>query len=121
MAMDSETLSECRRLEKTLYGVFAEEEVVALVVGDDEGREVLDLYTANRLHAQFVVLYGLYALDALLGQASGGTANAALVETTMIFAGLDDHLGEVQISQSLRTFPQALPIGRTPQQSGNQG
>ena len=50
--MDSETLSECRRLEKTLYGVFAEEEVVALVVGDDEGGEVLDLYAANRLHAR---------------------------------------------------------------------
>ena len=99
MAMDSETLSECRRLEKTLYGVFAEEKIVALVVGDDEGREVLDFYATDRLHAEFVVLYGLYALDALLGQSSGGTTDAAQVEAAMIFASLDDHLGAVALGK----------------------
>ena len=97
--MDSETLSECRRLEKTLYGVFAEEKIVALVVGDDEGREVLDFYATDRLHAEFVILYGLHALDAFLGQASGGTADAAQVEATMIFASLDDHLGAVALGK----------------------
>jgi hypothetical protein len=84
---------------KALYGAFAEEEVVALVVGDDEGGEVHDLYAANRLHPEFIILYGLYALDALLGQASGGTANAAQVESAMIFAGLDDHLRAVALGQ----------------------
>ena len=97
--MDSETLSEYRRLEKTLYGVFAEEEIVALVVGDDESGEVLDFYAADRLHAEFVILYGLYALDAILGQASGGSADAAEVKASVILAGLDDHLGAIALGK----------------------
>ena len=86
-------------VRKKSDGVFAEEEVVALVVGDDEGGEVLHLYAANRLHAQFVILYGFYALDAIFGQSSGGTTDAAQVEAAMIFASLDDHLGTVALGK----------------------
>src|SRR6476620_3087062 len=44
------------------------EEVVALVVGDDEGREVLDLDAPDRFHAELRVLQHLDLPDAVLGQ-----------------------------------------------------
>src|SRR3954453_323751 len=44
------------------------EEVVALVVDDDERREVLDLDPPDRLHAELGVLEPLDVLDAVLGQ-----------------------------------------------------
>ena len=49
---------------------------------------------------EFVILYGLHALDALLGQSSGGTTDAAQVEATMIFASLDDHLRAIALGQA---------------------
>ena len=44
------------------------EEVVALVVDDDERREVLDLDPPDRLHAQLGVLQDLDLADAVLRQ-----------------------------------------------------
>ena len=42
------------------------EEVVALVVDEDEGGEILDGYFPNGFHAELGILYALYALDAAL-------------------------------------------------------
>src|SRR3954447_21154430 len=44
------------------------EEVVALVVNDDERREVLDLDLPDGLHAELLVLDDLDLLDAVLGE-----------------------------------------------------
>ncbi len=44
------------------------EEVVALVIDDDKGREVLDLDLPNSFHAQFRVFQDLDLADAVLGQ-----------------------------------------------------
>src|SRR4051794_41923824 len=52
------------------------EEVVALVVDDDEGREVLDLDTPYRFHAELGVLEHVDVTDAVLSQAGRRTADA---------------------------------------------
>src|SRR6185369_12532023 len=44
------------------------EEVIALVVDDDEGREVLDLDLPDRLHAELGIFHHLDLLDAVLGE-----------------------------------------------------
>ena len=59
------------------------EEVVALVVDDDEGGEVLDLDLPDRLHAELGVLEHLDLADAVLGQAGGGAADGAEVEAAV--------------------------------------
>ena len=51
------------------------EEVVALVVDEDEGREVLYLNLVDGLHAQLGIFEELDALDAVLGQDGCGTAD----------------------------------------------
>ena len=64
------------------------EEVVALVIDEDEGWEVLDVYLPDGFHAELRVLDALDALDALLRQDGGGTADAAQVETAVLLAGI---------------------------------
>src|ERR1700704_1621166 len=44
------------------------EEVIALVVDDDEGREILDLDAPDRFHAEFGIFHHLDLLDAVLGE-----------------------------------------------------
>ena len=63
-------------------------EVVALVVVDDEGREVLDLDAPDRLHAELRVLLHLDLLDAVLREARGGAADRAEVEAAVLLAGV---------------------------------
>ena len=55
----------------------------AFIIHDDECRKVLDIYLAYRFHAEFRKIDHLHALDALLGQNGGRSANGAEVETAM--------------------------------------
>ena len=64
-----------RRLRRDLL-----EEVVALVVDDDEGREVDDLDLPHRLHAELGVLEHLDLADVVEGEAGGRAADRAEVE-----------------------------------------
>jgi len=66
------------------------EEVVALVVGDDEGREVLDLDAPDRLHAELGILQRLHLPEAVLGEDVRRAADRAEVEAAMLLAGIDD-------------------------------
>jgi hypothetical protein len=64
------------------------EEVVALVVDDDEGGEVLDLDPPDRFHAEFLEFDDLDLLDAVLGQPGRRAADGAEIEAAMGLAGL---------------------------------
>src|SRR3979409_693176 len=44
------------------------EKIVALVVDDDEGGEILHLDAPDRLHAELGIFHGLDLLDAVLGE-----------------------------------------------------
>ena len=56
------------------------EEVVALVVDDDEGREIDHLDTPDRFHAELGIFDDLDLLDAILGEARGRAADRAKIE-----------------------------------------
>ena len=64
------------------------EEVVTLVVHQDEGREVLNLYLPDGFHAQFGILYALDGLDVVLCQDGSRSADGAEVETAVSLAGV---------------------------------
>src|SRR5690349_20741021 len=53
------------------------EEIVALVVGDDEGGEILDRDPPDRLHAELGIFQHLDLLDAVLGENRRRSADRA--------------------------------------------
>src|SRR5712672_1722163 len=64
------------------------EEIVALVVDHDEGREILHLDLPDRLHAKLGILHRLDLLDAMLGEVRGGAADRGEIEAAVLVAGL---------------------------------
>src|SRR3990167_10757805 len=70
------------------------EEIVALVVGDDEGREVLDLDAPDRFHPELRVFQHLDLLDDVLRQDRRRPADRAEIEALMLLAGIDDLLAD---------------------------
>src|SRR3981081_3664446 len=85
-------------LEKTLDLQFAEK-IVALVVGDDEGREVLDLDAPDRFHAELGILQHLDLPDAVLGQDGGRPPDRTEIEALVLLAGVNDLLALVGLGQ----------------------
>ncbi len=73
------------------------EEVVALVVYEDECREVLNGDFPDGLHAQFGVLHALDALDGALRQHGSHAADGAQVESAVLLAGIRHHLAAVAL------------------------
>ena len=68
------------------------EEVVALVVNENEGREVLYLYLPYGLHAKLWILDTLNRLDARAGEDSRYATNRAEVKAAVLLAGICDSL-----------------------------
>lgn len=64
------------------------EEVVALIVHQDECREVLHLNLPDSFHTEFGIFHALNALDVVLCQDSGRTTDRAQVETAILLAGI---------------------------------
>ena len=73
------------------------EEVVALVIDEDEGREVLDSDLPDRLHSEFGIFNTLDATDAALREDSGDAADGAKIESSMLFASVSHNLGAVTL------------------------
>src|SRR5258708_10155382 len=64
------------------------EEIIALVVDDDESREILDLDAPDRFHAEFGIFHHLDLLDAVLGEIGRRTADRAQIKAAVLLAGL---------------------------------
>src|SRR5215469_5889237 len=64
------------------------EEVVALVVDDDESREIDHLDTPDRFHAELGVFDEVDFLDAILRQPRRRPADRAEIEAFMLLAGI---------------------------------
>src|SRR5262245_46670212 len=64
------------------------EEVVALVVDDDEGGEILHLDAPDRLHAELGIFLDLDLLDAVLGEVRRGAADRGEIEAAVLLARL---------------------------------
>mmetsp|Transcript_29571 Transcript_29571/g.50209 ORF Transcript_29571/g.50209 Transcript_29571/m.50209 type:complete len:587 (-) Transcript_29571:115-1875(-) len=74
-------------------------EVVALVVHDDEGREVHDLDPPDGLHAQLRILQHLHLLDAVLRQDRRRAPNRPQVEPPVLLARRRHGLRPVALGQ----------------------
>src|SRR6202041_1833726 len=75
------------------------EEVVALVIDDDEGREILDLDAPDRFHAEFGIFHHLDLLDAVLGEVRRSAADRAEIEAAVLLAGLAHRRRAVALRQ----------------------
>ena len=78
-------------------GADVGKEVVALVIHQDVGGEILHRNFPDSLHTQFRVFDALDGSDAVLGQVSCYTADGAQVEPTELLAGIGDALGAVAL------------------------
>ena len=66
----------------------ASEEVIALVVDDDECREVFDLDPPHGLHTELGILEQLHLLDAIRRKFGSRTADGAEIEAPVLRAGI---------------------------------
>ena len=73
------------------------EEVVALVVYEDECREVLYGNLPDSLHAELRILYALDALDGTLRENGSYTTDSTEVETTMLLASLCNNIATITL------------------------
>ena len=73
------------------------EEVVALVIHEDEGGEVLNGNLPDSFHAKFGILYTLDALDGALRENSSNTADSAEIESSVLLASLCDAVATVTL------------------------
>src|SRR5258708_12163686 len=60
------------------------EEIIALVVDDDQSREILDLDAPDRFHAEFGIFNNLDLLDAVLGEVGRCPADRAEIEAPLL-------------------------------------
>ena len=80
--------SRIRRLALAAKGLNLLEEVVALVIYEDECREVFYCNLPDSLHTELRVLYALDALDRTLGENSSHAADSTEGETSVLLASL---------------------------------
>ena len=73
------------------------EEVVALIIYEDECREVLYGNLPDSLHTEFWILYALDALDRALRENGSYTTDSTEVETTMLLASLCNNIATVTL------------------------
>ena len=80
------------------------EEVVALIVHQDECREVLHLNLPDSFHTEFGIFHTLNALDIVLRQNSCRATDRTEIETAVLLASVCDLLAAV-------TFGKYTPYG----------
>ena len=66
------------------------EEIVALIINEDECREILNFNLPYSLHTQLGVFYAFDALDRALLEHCSYTSDGTEVETTMLLTSLGD-------------------------------
>ena len=75
------------------------EEVVALVVHEDECREVLNTDLPDCLHTELRILDALDALDVVLSEDRCRTTDRAEVESAVLVASVSNTLSAVTLSE----------------------
>jgi len=76
------------RLFASATGLQLLEEVVALVVNEDECREVFHTDFPYGFHAEFRIFHTFDALDVFLCEKSSRTTDRAKIETAMLLASV---------------------------------
>ena len=80
-------------------GAYLLEEVIALVVDDDECREVLHLDAPDGFHPEFGILEHLDRGDVVLSESCGGASDRAKIETSVVAARVGDLLRTVSLGE----------------------
>jgi hypothetical protein len=75
------------------------EEIIALVVDDDEGREILDFNLPDRFHTEFGIFVNLDLFDATLGEPRRRPADRAEIKAMVPRSGLAHFLRAIALSQ----------------------
>ena len=87
----------------SIYKVILEsellEEVVALVIHEDECREVLYADLPDSLHSELRVLYAFDALDVVLSEDCCRTTDRTKVESAVLLAGISHALSAITLSE----------------------
>ena len=86
------------------------EEVVALVIHENECREVLHTDFPDCLHSEFRVFDTFYALDVVLSKNSGRTSDGTEVETAVLAAGIGHSLAPVAFGEHNHTSAMVLEL-----------
>lgn len=84
------------------------EEVVALIVHQDECREVLHLNLPDSFHTEFGIFHTFDTLDIVLCQDSSRTTDRAEIETTVFLASIRHLLATVTLSKHNHTTTMTL-------------
>ena len=74
------------------------EEIIALIVDEDEGGEILDFNLPDSFHSEFGILEEFYLLDRILSEYGSGATDRTEVETAMLMASVSDLLRAVALS-----------------------
>ena len=74
------------------------EEIIALIVDEDEGGEILDFNLPDSLHSEFGILEEFDLLDRILSEYGSGATDRTEVETAMLMASVSDLLRAVALS-----------------------
>ena len=99
-------MGETQRFDRHLFELG--EEVVALVIHEDECREVFHLNLPDGFHSEFRILEALHALDVVLGEDCSRTSDAAQVEAAVFLAGICYLLAAVTLGEHNHTCAVAL-------------
>ena len=86
------------------------EEVVALIIYEDECREVLYGNLPDSLHTELWVLYALNALDRTLRENGSYTTDSTEVETTMLLASLCNNIATVTLGNHYKASAMILEL-----------
>ena len=73
------------------------EEIIALVVNEDKGGEILDPDLPDGLHSELGIFHALDGLDVVLGEDGGRATDGAEIESAVLLAGVGHHLGAVAL------------------------
>src|SRR5262249_33913324 len=87
------------------------EEVVALVVDHDEGREIFHLDPPDRLHAEPGIFHGLDLLDAMLGEVRRCAADGGEIKAAVLLAGLAYRRRAVALAEHDHRAAAGLEVG----------
>ena len=94
-------------------GIELFEKIIALVVHEDEGGEILDGDFPDGFHAELREGDDFLGLDVVLGKQCGGAAGGAEIEAAVFVAGIRDCLRAVAFSPcALSSFLKVDASGR---------
>ena len=81
-----------------MQGLELFEEVIALVIDQDECREIFHFNFVNRFHTEFRILNTLNAADSFFCEVRGNTADRSKIEAAVFLTGFGNYVSTIALS-----------------------